>query len=269
MDFKLEQRDFARQIDRLARATRKETKDVLRQQARLFVADAAALTPPTGNTPLGAEGVARNPRSLPGLSLAARKQGQDAVARDARKLFANFEALEISKSETKLAKSVRVLMKQARFDEAKKLLEKAGLRFDGVVAKATVDTLNRHRDAKGRVIKGRRVLVRDGRSILSLTRAQQKLVGRAKAGWKKAAEALGFKLPAWIGKHEEPGIFSTEGGGDRTAYVVGNALSYAQKMDASARIMARAYRNRLKLLPKQLEHALRASARKSGARASG
>lgn len=265
MDFQIDSRDFARQLNQLSRIVRKDTGTLLRDQTRLFVADAAALTPPTGNTPLGAAGAARRASALPGLSLEARKQGQDTVAREISRLFLSFDDLKLAQGDSKLAANLRSLMQASRFGTALQVLERAGIKLDSVEAKATVETLNRHRDRRGRVIRGRRVLVRDGRSILRLIRTQQGAVGRAKAGWKKAADALGLRLPRWITKHEEPGIFATEGTGAKLAYVVGNALGYAQKLDRTAKIMDRAYRNRLRNLRAQLEAVMAKAARKSGA----
>lgn len=266
MDFQFDQNDFAKQINQLGRLVRKDAATLLRDQTRLFVADAAALTPPTSDTPLGAAGASRRVSSLPGLSLAARKQGQDAVARDIRKLFLAFEDLQMAQGESKLAVNLRALFRASNYGTALQVLERCGVRVDSIEARATVETLNRHRDRRGRVIRGRRVLVRDGRSILRLIRQQQGEVGRAKAGWKTAADALGLKLPRWIAKHNEPGIFSATGTGDKMAYVVGNALGYAQKMDRTAQIMARAYRNRLRNLRAQIEVMTAKAARKAGAR---
>ena len=266
MDFQFDQRDFSKQLDRLRRVVRKDTGELLRAQTRLFVADACALTPPTGGNPLGAAGTARNATSLPGNSLSARKQGQDAVARDIRRLCLSFDDLEMAKGEGRMAVNLRGLLRAGQYGTALQVLDRAGVRVESIEATATVEVLNRHRDRRGRVVRGRRVLVRDGRSIVRLLRSQQALVGRAKAGWKRAADALGLRLPRWITRHEEPGIFTEQGRGDNRSIIVGNALGYAQKLDQTANIMNRAYRNRLRNLRAQVEAATAAAARKAGAR---
>lgn len=263
MDFQLDTRDFARQLDRLGRLVGKDTDSLLRAQARLFVADASALTPPTGDNPLGNAGQSRRAASLPGNSLAARNQGQNAVARDIRRLFVAFEDMEIGKGDSRLGKSLWKLLRAGNYGTALQVLEKAGLTFAHIERLATAETLNRFRDRRGRVPRGPRVLVVDKRSIARLVRQQQGLVGRAKAGWKTAADALGLRLPRWIARHSEPGIFSESGRAGQRSIVVGNALAYAQKMDRTAHIMARAFRNRIRNLRAQLEAVTRQAARKA------
>lgn len=261
MSFTLDGPSFTRDLRKLAVVMKQSAHDALRQQSRLFVADACALTPPTGDNPLGAAGARRNATSLPGNSKAAQRQGQQVVGREIRRLFVALSDLEVFRSEGKFGKSLRTLSQRGNWPEVLKLLERAGFSFTEVAPRATAEILNRHRDRKGRVIRRRSVLVRDGRSIERLVRQQQALVGRAKAGWVTPARALGLKLPAWITKHNEPGSFTQEGSGDKLSITVANTLGYAQKLDASANIMNRAWRNRARNLKQQVESALAATAR--------
>lgn len=268
--FSFAQDKFARDIRRLAQLTRKEAPQVLKSVTRRVVADACALTPPTGKTPLGAAGQARRVADLPGNSKEAETQGKRAIDRDARQLFRGIDSLRMANEETKLGQNLRRLLRAGRFIELQELLKKLGVHVADIQDKASIGTLDFYRDARGRIrrqgARARFVLVRDERSIARVIRLKQSLVGTAKSGWREAAAMVGLRLPAWIRKHGGKGIAVPAGTGDKTTFTVGNAVRYIQRAGREERIMERALANARRNLPLQIEAILKRKAKGAGFR---
>jgi hypothetical protein len=269
--FSFAQDKFAQDIKRLAQLTRKTAPEILKQAARAVVADACALTPPTGKTPLGAAGGKRTLASLPGNSKEAEKQGKDAIARDARSLFRPIDSLRLANEDTKLGQNLRRLLRAGRFVELQELLRKLGVHVADIQHDASVGTLDFYRDARGRIrrkgTRARFVLVRNERSIARVIRVKQALVGTAKSGWRAAAAMVGLRLPAWISKHGGTGIASASNSPDKPEFTVGNAVRYIQRAGREEKIMERAIGNVRRNLPLQIEAILKRKARGAGFRA--
>lgn len=259
---------FARDVQRLAKLTRKETPAVLKSVARALVADACALTPPTGKTPLGAAGSNRRVTALPGNSKEAEQQGKKAIERDANQLFRTVESLKMADKDRPVGRTIRRLLRAGRFIELQELLRKLGVHVADILPQATIGTLDFYRDARGRIrrkgVRARFVLVRDGRSIARVIRVKQALVGTAKSGWRKAADLVGLRLPAWIRKHGGAGIAAQSGTNDQTVFTVGNAVRYIQRAGREENIMERALANARRNLPLQIEAVLKKKARGAG-----
>lgn len=268
--FSFAQDKFAQDIRRLAQLTRKEAPAVLKSAARVVVADACALTPPTGKTPLGAAGSARKVTSLPGNSKTAETQGKDAIDWDAKQLFRTVDSLRLANEETKLGQDIRRLLRAGRFIELQELLRKLGVHVADIQDKASIGTLDFYRDSRGRIrrkgARARFVLIRDGRSIARVIRVKQSLVGTAKSGWRKAAALVGLTLPAWIRKHGGAGIANQAGTGEKTTITVGNAVRYIQRAGREDKIMEKALANARRNLPLQIEAILKKKAKGAGFR---
>jgi hypothetical protein len=279
--FSFAQDKFAQDIKRLAQLTRKTAPDILKQAARAVVADACALTPPTTNNPLGAAGLNRKLTSLPGNSKAAEEQGKKAIARDVNRLFIPVDqflsdrvvrAAGIQNSES-VARRLKRMVSAGRWFDADKLMRKLKLKYyPAEIAKnATVDLLNKYRDANGRIRRqgARRqgILIANERSMPRVIRIKQKLVGTAKSGWRKAADMVGLRLPAWIRKHDGTGIASASNSPDKPEFTVGNAVRYIQRAGREEKIMERAIGNVRRNLPLQIEAILKRKARGAGFRA--
>ena len=269
--FSFAQDRFASDLRRLAQLTRKTTGEVLKQAARAVVADACALTPPRGETPLGAAGKNRNLNSLPGNSKAAEKQGRDAVERDAKFLFRTLDSLRLADESTPTGRSLHRLMRRNRFIELQELLRKLGVHVADVLPAASVATLDFYRDSRGRIrrqgTRARFVLVKDGRSIARVIRTKQALVGTAKSGWRAAAAMVGLRLPAWIRRHGGAGIATEALATDKPTITVGNAVRYIQRAGREHEIMENALANTRRNLPLQIEAILKRKAKAAGFRA--
>lgn len=251
----IESAGFERDVRRLAQLTGKSLQVVLDEQGRLFTRDVVKATAPFSPGQGWTE------------SLAAQHQvGRKATERQIRGLFRPLSSLSVFTSQSRTGRRLRSLASTGNFDEAGELLKAIGLRTQGVVPAATRELHEANRNSRGRVTKKANYFVRDGRSIESLVRRKMSYVGRAKAGWVKAASALGLPLPGWITKWASSGIFYRSGPPESPAITIGNAVPYIQQSGEEDRIIDWALNNRRRNLPKQIEHTMNALIRRANAR---
>ena len=255
LKLEMESAAFERDVRRLSQLTGKSLQVVLDEQGRLFVGDVVRATAPF------------SPGRGWSESLGSQRQiGQRATERQIRSLFKPLSSLRISTSDSPAGRRLRSLSSTGRFEEATALVRAIGFRTEGVVLAATRELHETHCNSRGRVKKTAGYLVRDGRSIESLVRRKKSYVGRAKAGWVKSANALGLKLPAWITKWANDGIFFRSGAPASPAITMGNAVPYIQQSGAEDHIIEWALGNRARNLPKQVEHTMNALIRQANAR---
>lgn len=265
MTLNLDAARFDRDVRKLASLTKTTAKQALDAQGRLFVGDVTRATPPF--TP------GRNWTEPFGVQ---RQVGISATTGQVRSLFQPLRDLRVYRTEAQgrdgsLGRSIRKLVREGRLDEVQRLLEKIGIKSFRVVHEATVAEHNQARDSRGRVQrpgKKRRIVVNAG-SIEKLVSRKVKHVGMAKSGWRVAADALGFKMPAWIRKMTGSGIFQRTGSADSPVIGIGNAVPYIQGSGQELGIMQWAWRNRLRNLPKQVEATLKAQLKQYTRKTSG
>jgi hypothetical protein len=233
---------------------RKEPREVLFQQGRLTVFDAAKFTPPMGGD---GDGPVKESWS------AQRKVGQTAVKRDIERVFKPISKVHAFE-EIKNARSRATVKRYIQTGQTSKLLtvmQRLGIRAS-IVETATEATHKAQRDSRGRVRKNKtRFLVVQERTIAALVRKKQALVGTAKSGWNKAYAALGSTFPAWISGRSGQGIWDdkTNRGGDQMSIVVGNSVGFIQRTGAERNIMQRAISRRVESMRHQMEAALKKS----------
>lgn len=93
------------------------------------------------------------------------------------------------------------------------------------------------RDKRGRVRRGARAV-----AVLVPSTIQQEKekrfdrVGFAASGWKKAAEALGVHIAAWVKRHDAPGSYKESLVGKNKVIKIGNHVSWISNTEGGHRI---------------------------------
>jgi hypothetical protein len=242
-----DQARFARDIGRLAQVTRRELKDVLREQAGFLCADALRLTPPTGNAPMQ-EGFA-----------AQRRQGLAATERDIRRVFFPIRRLKFETTETKFGEAINKLMRKGRYSQVEALLRRIGFgHFIDVIPEADRQLHEKLRDRRGRVLRSKPAYFVDRTATINrYIRTRIAKVGFAKSGWMKALRAVGraqakgrTRVPGWISDHRGVGLYFERGSGDKVELQAGNSVPYIQHM--AGKILGRAWQERQAKLPMQI-----------------
>jgi hypothetical protein len=248
--FKLDtSRAFTEATNAFSVIMRKEPKEALFQQGRLFVLDAAKMTPPMGSPGDGA---------IKESFGAQRQVGMKRVEKDIRKGFPTLEDNDVLEriKNPKSRQDVKDYIQQGRYHAARTLLDRLHIRTT-LVVKASTALHRQLRDSRGRVGRQRfLVLKKDG--IKQLIKAKQKLVGLAKSGWTLSARSLGLILPKWISEQKGAGVWQdkTTVGGDKISIIVGNAVDFIQTTGQKEQIIARALHRRVESMKHQMEQAL-------------
>jgi hypothetical protein len=214
-------RDFERQLLRYAAATKRDMREILEDQARLFVTDVVNVTPPFS------QGV---------NATKARQRGEKSIKTNLNRLF--------------IARPLR---------GTKKITHLFG-RTDVPGLPYVVPTQERYphvdqiyRDekkrAKGFAVRGMRF--RQEQLPVSLAKVrkiyarEKKNVGWLAGGWNRAAVTLGSKVPAWVKRHSAaPGAISKRFGRSKLSIRIENRVDYAAGVGGMQKRMAFALRKR-------------------------
>jgi hypothetical protein len=243
----IDTRPFSQALVLLASAAQRAESDVLRQQARLLVKDCARMTPPCGRSAL-TESYAQQ-----------RRTGLKALARDVKRVFQPMEntvkGLNTAEANSKPGFTgepvgTRALRyaRTGQLDKLNELLKHFKFRRRAV-KDATVALFKSARTISHRTRTiNQRFVVTNPRSIAAATKAEGAEIGKAKAGWVRAAEALGEKLPSWILKHRSPGLYVPKLTGPVQSITVGNLVDYIQEAGASLKIIQRGLDRRVKAM---------------------
>lgn len=244
---------------RLAAATGKSFGSIVLQNARLIAWNLAHNTQPYG------------------MTLAEKKTGEAAVARDVGKVYRSAQSIfaEINRLDEKLAKAWYQLVKNGGYAHAEKLLRKLQIQDRNAPIFAPLDP-GFHaaaRDRRGRVARHRVAqIVPDAKDIKDYIRSKAQLVGFAKAGWISAGSQLGkvTRVPAWITRHvgKAPGHAVDNTKGTDPHATLTNNVRYIATVLPQAQIAAALRIQREKMLA-AIEHALATDAKKSGFRYTG
>jgi hypothetical protein len=274
----LETAEFENACRRLAAGTKRALPAILDQAARLVVRDAIYFTPPFDNSSMEARAtLGMRDQRMPLKE--QRAIGEHAVTVQLRSLFMPLDAIRTFQDNaagTKDHALSRAIGKAARAGNlalANQLLERGGWR-ERIIGGPTRALHNANRDKRGRINRtanvgdkrsGTRYFVQDAGALTAYIAGRVKKVLTGKAGWVKAGQALGLKLPAYFTKLGGSGVFSRSGTADKPAVVVGNAVPYIQAAGAELRVMTMATANVRRNFPTYIAHVLRGEARKARA----
>jgi hypothetical protein len=246
----LDTTSFDRAFTAFMANSRRDVQVVLRQQARLLTSDCAKLTPPFSKAVFG------NPASE---SFAAQKRiGDNAVKTQINGLFMPAAKLRDVQgaSGPKVAAALKGYIASGEFQKFKTYLDRRKVQipfFEG----ATAGLHSASRDRRGRVRAKLNMIVLKADTIRELLKLKLSHVGKAKAGWKTAAQKFGLNLPGWITRHQTPGaaIDDTDNP-TNPSITIQNLVSYAGELaaDPTARIIERALAFRTRAIVRQLEH---------------
>jgi hypothetical protein len=204
----IDYRSFDEAIDLFSKESGISAHDVLRDQMRIFTEKAIKVLPPES---IG-QGKKKIFDSSNGHGDVAKVLGaiDDAKAlKQLKNMFANrFDPLEFNTDGI-----------GAATDRANKYRTKRGaVKYDA----ATVKIPNTKLKFGGKMYVTKRIRN-------AVIREKQAHVGRLKAGWEKAADMLGARIPSWISKHTSPGS-SVDTIRDGQGYIEAvNSVPYAER----------------------------------------
>ena len=251
-------------LRRYIEASGKDCAEAVKDEARLFVVALMRATPPFGNHTFTQRG--ENSESWNDQ----RKIGEGAVVRDMGRAFQEFNKLAIiAKPENpKLAEQLQKYSRRGMADKIEEVLGKLHFR-NKVEVQATAEMHDNQRTKRGRVAKGTiRTIILRAQTLARLLKSRLADVGKAKAGWLLAANALGAKgIPNWIRRHAgaTAGLFEDNTGNKSAPSItMGNLIEYAEQFPSEPFEAATEYRKNQ--IEKKIERVIAASARKHGAK---
>lgn len=199
LEFDLEIQALLAGIERWALATGKGFAEGIRKNARLICVNLALQTQPFGADAL------------------AKKQGEGAVARDVRKVYADagtaynwLKKLAANGRQTgeQVARAFYGAVARGNIDRARRILEHSGIPEKGIVL-GDFDggaAHKRRRNARGRVGGGRHpsMVVLDRKKVERYEKRLKSHVGIAKSGWADPARPMGGTrgIPQWVTRHK-------------------------------------------------------------------
>lgn len=254
--------------------TGRDSQKELKNQGRLLTRDLIGATPPFGAHAFNRREESYNEQ---------RRIGEAAVERDIRKVFIPLrlfvEQLAGHNPELALALSLagglgavnRVSRKQSQrasrvdMDALQAIFRNMGK--EGMILPVVNPSLHEAaRNRFGRVRRSRLYVVVNERSINQYIREKKAHVGKAKAGWLKAALGLGLKaIPDWIRRHLVAGIFTDRSSPtfETQSITIGNLIEYGADFDP-ARFSA-ALENRSRAMKLTMEAMMKRQAERAKA----
>jgi hypothetical protein len=236
-EFSINYEAFDRELKEFSLVMRRDSAEVVKQQAKLFVRDVVKLTPPTGNAPFTE-------------SFAAQRQaGLKAVEQDIRHAFVEIQELNIA--DKKLEQNLKDYARREEITKIQTVLKR--LKLKGTVIEAPTEAIhNKLRNRRGRVSRARNLVLRRG-TVKPFIKMKQALVGTAKSGWAKACAALGVSLPAWIREKSGPGVYDARLTGPAPQITVGDTVGYIQEAGARLTVIQRALNRRAESMRNQID----------------
>lgn len=237
----------------IAGELKQDLAEALKGQAKLYVQDCVALTPPFVPPGFAKDKLAPQ-----------KKQGLDAVKRDIEGAFKPMKSLRdwIENGSTWFRKHPDKQKEAINYLETKQIgklsqmMQKLKRGNDPFIEEANKHYHQKVRGSRGHVLgsaKSHPYIVERAASIKRLLHEKQANVGLAKSGWKLAAMNLGLKLPPWITKHNGQGVFSKANKSRWPEITLGNGVAYIQAAGSELNIMREAMRQRLILMERQFK----------------
>jgi hypothetical protein len=253
---RLDTSDWERSVRKFAEVGKKNLKKVMLQQAKLVIRDVASFTPPVDKGGRG-ESYAKK-----------REIGDNAVASDIYKIYRQLNEIAPIKQNTKEGRRIKKL---ARTDPyaCKKLMRMLGYNVYAVEADVNTAHHKYNRGKTGRVnwrtSKGFVYVIRTG-AVKNYIKAVQKNVGVAISGWGKAIKKLKVaRIPRWATQKRSKTKSNIKiDSKDKFSFnmVATNSVRYAANTRTAP--VKRAIRQQTKNIKKQINTAIRKSAKQSG-----
>lgn len=255
--FKVDSSKFQSALAEMQRFKRNGIGAVLRQQARLLTSDLVKFTPPF------------DPKSPIASSLQSqRKVGEGAVSRDVNRAQKDIRELKMFQPGTN--KNFEKLLRTRNIPGLTLVLQRSGITNAKVFSEATMARHNYERNRRGivPVRRDRNNYVLDRKATLNqIRREKMAQVGKAKAGWKPAANKFGPRLPNWIRRHYGNGSVTDNSKANLRPYIqVTNNVPYIQSYAQVNRIVQRALDNRARNMRVNIQKLTEAAARRATSR---
>ncbi len=218
-NFTIDRTAFAQAAKRLQAARRVSFQKLLRDQAKLFVRDLMKLTPPRGRNPISET---YNDQ---------RRRGEKRVTSDIARVFVPAASLKVIEhpQNKELAEQLGKAIRRGDLQAVEVILQRMGIQ--GHVALEPDPAVHENaRNSRGRVRTRNPTFILRSNSLKRYIKRQVGHVGKAKAGWLPAANALGVETPQWISRHggSTPGYISDQSSNpDQPSITVGNLVVYA------------------------------------------
>jgi hypothetical protein len=243
---------FNRAAERMIATSKKSTKQILEEQGKIVVVEAAKITPPNKNFKWN------------------RKGGETAVTNDINKILVGLTPALYSDFMEIFGGKVNT----------RELRRKDGSVYvsDNDIAVSNIKQFHRsQRGRNGRVTTagqkgdkniGRsksftRGIVTNSRKAAYIKQAV-KMVGKMAAGWKAAAMKLNGKLPAWIMRHNTAGAISYKQTGSKGLLELSNSGVYAQKKGSIERRLNAVLNKRAGAITRRVEYFLKKNSKACG-----
>jgi hypothetical protein len=254
----IDQTKFNRALEEFSAMTRKDVSSVLRQQAGLVAVRAATIQPPNSGSGFG----------NPGSWAAQFKKGKERI--EAQNFGASGAFIEARKLSLKAAKQA------AKGSEHKFIFAHGGKRYvapdQNVIERPNNSRMSAFRRPFWKQGRLNAKHIQEPREISENTLRLSKMVvstsaknswlrhqwsklGRAKAGWIRAAQATGMigKLPAWVRRHSgSAGSATHYGTKDKEGWEIANLVNHANAMKLSTRVMQHALNYQAGQMAKQV-----------------
>jgi hypothetical protein len=267
-DFTFDTSKFERSLKRFAFHSRKSGAEVLKNQARLLVRDAVALTPP--NSGKGAGGKKRGEAAIAGDMFGGRTVNVGGFRAKARGFFEIMQKPGIERDEivsfltTKDGRvygvEKRLYRPNASAGEMIAHRDQYRSKSTGQMSKAGLRTLDvgRHRFIDRMVVTPAAA----NRMLKELYRR----VGYLAGGWNAAAKKLGLRLPNWIAnKTANNGACIEVLAGNQLSITISNKVRFAGKVKGLRSRIQSALNNRARAMDRQLrDMALKGAAKRAG-----
>lgn len=175
--------------------------------------------------------------------------GENAVKRDVALMFPRSSSFPPIRSETPLGLRLTQLLQLGEYTKATQIARAAKTvsdeYFSGFapsiqrswhLARRGLYIGNKNVNKRAK-IKSRAWYITKEASRAAYVSAEIKSVGKAKSGFNRASFRLKVKPPAWVRKHNEPGIFQGIKDKNKPEITVGNAVPYVQYITQKSPIL--------------------------------
>lgn len=213
MTFDIKEAQYKLALNDLIREKRADAAQLLREEARLFVRDVVAFTPPRTKS-IGLKAIAKDLAKVYATAAQVIKKAKEQGARGMAKqlaeaarngnssYFAHLLGRSANFSETvRVAPHARNGKLVSGYTTPRKVISRPIAQWAGGDVSKTLDPTHhiRRRKANGRVTGGKwSQIVFNAKSYKDYVKSIQDRVGYAKAGWERTAYKVGFALPDFV-----------------------------------------------------------------------